>query len=208
MHNNTLSTQLNCCIIINCIRDTNDQLYHHLPSYELEEQLHSQSIQVVTKEADTVELFFNILAEIHDKINANNLKPWSHIFCHGNEIGFQFNYLNETLTWSQMAESFSKINKAMSERLFINLTCCKGANFKKLLETNISSFYELIGLSNDLEIEHAKLINKEFYTDFLQNNNIEETFNRAKIWLEENGINTIEYFKSNNNNILKNESIH
>ena len=188
--------QFNCCIIINCIRDTNDQLYHHLVYHELVELLQNHSMQTVTKEVETVDLFLKCLDEIHNRIKSNNINPWIHIFSHGNEFGFQFNHSNETMTWSQMADSFFKINNAMNYKLFLNLTCCKGINIEKMLETNIESFHEVVGSSTDLEIRHAQIINKGFYEKFLQGNRIEDIVNEERIIWERYGINSIRYIHS------------
>lgn len=188
--------EFNCCIIINCIRDTTDQLYLHLAYYDLVDLLQSHSIQVVTKEVETVDHFFKCLNEIHEKIIENNLNLWIHIFSHGNDIGFQFNHSNEILTWSQMANGFYKINKTLNYTLFLNLTCCKSINIKKMLETNKESFYEVIGCSCNLEVQHAQILNKTFYDKFLQGEKAENIINKnAKLWKKNENI-TVEYFNS------------
>lgn len=187
-----ISVQYDCCVIINCIRQTGDQLKHHSVYDELSSLLENNSIQAVCKEAETIEVFLEVLNEIYEAV-VRGVRIWIHIFSHGNENGFLFNRSNSLLSWGKMAEYFYKINKAMNFKLFLNLTCCKGINIQKMQEVIPDSFFELISTPYDLEIKEAACFNAQFYQRFLTGRKIEDIITEINCTMVENKMNPIQY---------------
>lgn len=185
-----------CCILINCINDASENLYQNIVYDKLSSLLEGYSISPVFKEVPSPKLFFEALNEVENKIKKQNLKIWIHLFSHGNEKGLVFDKSHSLLLWNECAEAFSNINKSLENKLFINLTCCKGINIIKMLETSPNSFFEIIASTEDLTVKDAFEVNEKFYKCFLNEKSVQDSYTAIQDELVENGIKSIRYFNS------------
>jgi len=88
-----------------------------------------------------------------------------HFVCHGNERGLGLKATGEFIGWDEFRYALGDINKAMGNRLIVNMSSCRGLHGIRIVDANSETlpFFGLVGPSDDLSIDDAKKMNMKYY---------------------------------------------
>lgn len=122
--------------------------------------------------------FIQCLAEIQKDVDENGSIPILHIEAHGNMQGLLLKS-GEFVFWSELYNSFVKINESTRCNLFLTLAICQGAYLIYEIKSNRPApFWGFIGsfekiMNGDILIRYT-----EFYSEFLTSFDLNKAYER------------------------------
>lgn len=125
-------------------------LYHKRSEAEVVERalrlnrIYCATRLTINRTAFFAALQFGLKEEMDERPGAH---PFLHVSCHGSDEGIQLSS-GEVISWSELADVLAPINKALSGRLVIMMSCCQGYAGIRMamnLTQNELAFFALVG---------------------------------------------------------------
>jgi hypothetical protein len=117
---------------------------------------------------DVFESLKTALNEAHDR------SFMLHFTAHGSSDGICNQHTIGTITWDELREPLTKINSALNGDLVVNMIACKGINGVKMdaILTREPPFFGLIGPTQNIQLETARDVCRQFYNKIVNNGEI------------------------------------
>jgi hypothetical protein len=163
IHYDKLDTEYDQVVFLDFLSDQ-ERNKHHITS-EIVDLFQKNNIGARSEYLSNSSDLTNILESLKTQANSG-YKVMLHFIAHGNESGVGFKHTGEFISWEDLENALTELNKATDNTLVLNLTSCFGLHGIKTVNpfSSDNPFFGLIGYTKKLNIKLSKSVNNQFYS--------------------------------------------